>query len=140
MAFLYGLLRALATGLRMLASGRQAHYKKRYERAENDFQGLEAECKAHEVEIGRPVNFSAQFRLMKAFEAKEKAREQWMRAARRLANFTVREDWLKDLRGRKIPYTLGLFDMASVMYAFDRFGGWEFDPAGLLQQFMALLW
>lgn len=140
MAFVYGLLRALATGLRLLASARQARLKKRYERTETVFQELETDCKLSEVELGRPANFGAQLRLLKAYDAKEKARSRWMRAALRLENSKVREAWLKELRGRKIPYTLGLVDMATVVYVLDRFSGFEAVPLSLWRQVSSLLW
>jgi len=138
MAFLYGLLRVLATGLRWLAGGRHARWQKRYERAETAFQNLETETKAAEVQLGRPMDFAAQLKLLKAYEAKEKARQRWMRSAQRLESVKAKEAWLKELKGRKIPYTLGLVDMATVVYVLDRFSGFADVPLDLVQDVIAM--
>jgi hypothetical protein len=96
--------------MRLTASVRQARAKDRYERAQNAFQKIETECKAHEVRVGRVVDFGDQLRLLKAYETSEQARGRWFRAARRLEARKAREAWLKQLNGRKLPYTFGLVD------------------------------
>lgn len=122
MAFLYGLLRAAAAAMRLVASRSHARAKKRYELTERKFSQVEGDCKAHEVRVGSPAGYNAQLRLLKAYETKERARGKWMRAANRLERRKRRELWLKELSGKKLPYTFGLVDMALVMHALDRFG------------------
>jgi hypothetical protein len=122
MAILYGLLCALASGLRLVASAGHTRARKRYERLQTSFEDHENEAKAHEVAVGRPVDYGAQLRLLKAYDAKEAARLTWVRAAQRLEGRKAREQWLKDLSGKKLPYTFGLLDMALVVQALERLG------------------
>lgn len=122
MAFLYGLLRAVAAALRLVASARHGRVKARYEAAQRAFDEEENGCKAHEVAVGRPVDYAAQLRLLQAYQAKEKVRAKWIRAANRLEARKRRELWLKELSGKKIPYTFGLVDMAFVLHTMDRLG------------------
>ncbi len=139
MAFLYGLLRALATTLRKVAALRHTRAKDRYELAEQTFQNLEADCKAHEVQVGRPTAFGSQLQLLKAYETKEKQRTRWIKSAQKLEARSRQADWLKSLSGRKLPYTFGLVDMATVLYVLDRVGGLEFEPTELWQRLTTLL-
>lgn len=122
MAILYGLLRALAWVMRLVASAGHARAKSRYERLERVFQEKENECKAHEVDVGRPADYASQLRLLKAYEAKEAARTRWVRAARKLEARQQRAEWLANLSGRKLPYAIGLVDMALVVFALEYFG------------------
>jgi hypothetical protein len=122
MAFLYGLLRAAAAAMRLVAAFRHARAKTRYEQFEQAFQAREEDCKAHEVQFGRPVDYGAQLQLLRAFEARERARAKWIRAAGRLDARQRREGWLTDLSGTKLPYTFGLVDMALVLHALDKAG------------------
>lgn len=123
MAFLYALLRGLTSAFRMAASFRLTRAKRRYESAEEQFRKLETDCKAHEVEVGRPVGFGEQLGLLKAYETRERHRSRWMNAQRLLDKRLARERWFKELNGRKLPYSFGLVDMASLFYLIDRFGG-----------------
>ncbi len=122
MAILYAMLRALVASMRLLASAAHSRARKHYERLESVFQQHETDCKAHEVDVGRPVDYASQLRLLKAFEAKEQSRKRWVRASTRLDRARQREEWVESLRGRKIPYTFGLIDMALVLNAIDRLG------------------
>lgn len=140
MAFLYGLLRATAAALRLVAAAQHARARQRYEKLHRRFEDVEADCKAHEVRVGRPADYNAQLRLLKAFEAGEKARLKWVRAANRLERRKGRERWLKDVRGKKLPYTFGLVDMALVLHALDHLAptfGW--DTAALIEYARALM-
>ena len=121
MAFLYGLLRAAAAAMRLVASHSHARAKKRYELKELKFSQVESDCKAHEVRVGSPAGYNAQLRLLKAYENKERARGKWLRAANRLERRKRREQWLKELSGKKLPYTFGLVDMALILHGLDRF-------------------
>ena len=138
MAFLYGLLRALATTLRKVAALRHTRAKDRYEDAEQTFRIIEADCKAYEVQVGRTNAFGSQLKLLKAYEAKETLRARWIRAAQKLEARNRQADWLKSLSGRKLPYTFGLVDMATVLYILDRFGGLEFQPTEFWQELTTL--
>lgn len=134
MAFLYGLLRAAAAAMRLVASRLHARAKKRYENMERKFSLIEDDCKAYEVRVGSPARYNAQLRLLKAYETKERARTKWMRAANRLERRQRREQWLKELSGKKLPYSFGLVDMALVMHALDRLSGFTvFELATLFE-------
>jgi hypothetical protein len=119
MAFLYGLIRALAALLRRVATVKHRRVQRRYEQLQTSFDELERECKAHEVRLGRPADYVWQLRLLKAYEVKENARLKWIKAAHKM---NAREGWEKRIvafSGRKIPYTFGLIDMAAVIQAAD---------------------
>jgi hypothetical protein len=122
MVLLYGVLRIMAAALCRWASWKHARMKKLYERAELAFQEVEGDCKSHEVRMGRPVDYHAQLRLLKSFESREAARQRWLAALRKHEAATRRDAWLKDLRGKKLPYTFGLVDMALVLNVLDRLG------------------
>ena len=140
MAFLYGLLRAAAAAMRLVAAFRHTRAKNKYERLEQAFRTHEDDCKAHEVQFGRPVDYAAQLQLLKAFEAKEQARKKWVRAARRLDVRLRRESWLKELSGKKLPYTFGLVDMALVIHTLDKAGlPFGYDVARLFELLRGLM-
>jgi hypothetical protein len=122
MVLLYGMLRIVAAALRQLASWKHARIKRLYERSELAFAEVETDCKGHEVRMGRPVDYRSQLRLLKAFEAKEAARMRWLAALKTFDAWKRRETWLKDVSGKKLPYSFGLVDMALLMTVVDRRG------------------
>jgi hypothetical protein len=119
MAFLYGLLRGWVGFLRRLAVWKHSRAKRSYERLENAFEELERDCKTHEVRMGRPVDYGAQLRLLKAFEAKEQARLAWVRSANKMNSRQAWDQRVRRFSGKKLPYTFGLLDMAALMQALD---------------------
>ena len=56
---------------------------------------------------------------MKLYEALESAKQHWLASKRKLDKRTKLVEKLKALRGRKIPYSFGLLDMAIVMKVVD---------------------
>ena len=122
MVLLYGMLRIVAAAFRQLASWKHARSKRLYERDELAFQEVEGDCKSHEVRVGRPVDYRSQLHLLKAFEVKEAARQRWMAALKTLDAWKRREAWLKEVSGKKLPYSFGLVDMALLMTVVDRLG------------------
>src|SRR5215203_3251932 len=55
--------------------------KRVYERAESAFREVERLCKLDEVQLGRPVDYAGQLRLLKAFETRESRKSRWSKAA-----------------------------------------------------------
>lgn len=118
MALIYALVRIIAVALYKLASLRHGRAKKQLEKADASFRKIESACKTDEVASGRPAGFVNQFNLMKEFEKRDKANERWLKAAKRLNNRNRFSSWWAGLTGRKLPYLVGLFDMAIVEFAF----------------------
>lgn len=119
---LYGLARGLASTLRFWASYRHDRAKRRYEQLKQRFDRAERDCKAGEVSVGRPMDYAAQLQLLKLFEAVEAARLLWVRRANTLNARTRIGERIAAFQGRKLPYSLGLIDMALVMRVLDYFG------------------
>ncbi len=120
--FFYSLIRGSVATLRMLASGRHASAQRRYEQLQGDFEQAELDCKAAEVSMGRPMDYAAQLRLLKLFEAAEAARLVWVRRANQLNSRKLWEQRIVAFRGRKLPYSFGLIDMALIMQVVDHLG------------------
>lgn len=119
MAFLYGFIRTLAALMRRAATLHHRRAQRWYEQLQASFDELERDCKTHEVRMGRPVEYGSQLRLLKAYEAKEKARLRWVKAAHKMNSRQRWEDRIRAFSGKKLPYTFGLVDMAAVMQALD---------------------
>ena len=119
MALIYAMLTSWIVVLRKLASWKHNRHKARYELVERTFQKLERNCKNDEVAVGRPAAYKAQLKLMKLYEALESAKQSWLASRKKLDKRQKLEDKLKALRGRKIPYSFGLLDMAIVMKVVD---------------------
>lgn len=115
MALIYGLMRSLAVALYKYAAWRHNRAKTQFEKLDSDFRTLETDCKAEEVSVGRPVDFASQIQLLKQYEKREAARQNWMHSVKRLQKRTKLQRKIKSFSGRKIPYTFGLIDMALVM-------------------------
>jgi len=118
-ALVYTMLCSWIVILRKLASRKHNRLKARYEQADKAFRKLERECKNDEVAVGRPAEYAAQLKLMKLYEALESAKKRWRLSKTKLNKRQNLEDKLKALRGRKIPYSFGLLDMAIVMKVVD---------------------
>lgn len=118
-ALIYAMLCSWIVVLRKSASWKHNRLKARYERANEAFRKLERECKNDEVAVGRPAAYSAQLKLMKLYEALESAKNRWRNSKVKLNKRQKLEGKLKALKGRKIPYSFGLLDMAIVMKVVD---------------------
>jgi hypothetical protein len=121
MALLYGMFCSWIVVLRKLAARKHNRLKKNYETAEKAFRRVERDCKNDEVAVGRPNAYSAQLKLMKLYEAVDQTKSHWIAAKRKLSKRERTEAKIKRLKGRKIPYTFGLLDMAVVLKAVDTF-------------------
>ena len=119
MALIYAMLCSWIVVLRKLASWKHNRLKARYEQANKAFKKVERDCKNDEVAVGRPAAYKAQLKLMKLFEALESAKQRWLTSKKKLGKRQKLEGKLKELRGRKIPYSFGLLDMAIVMKVVD---------------------
>ena len=118
-ALIYTVMCSWIVVLRKLASWKHNRLKARYEKTNEAFRKLERECKNDEVAVGRPAAYSAQLKLMKLYEALESAKKRWRISKTKLNKRQKLEEKLKALRGRKIPYSFGLLDMAIVMKVVD---------------------
>lgn len=112
MLLIYGLMRGFVSMFRMLAERRHGRTKSVYEATETTFAAIENDCKAEEVAIGRPLDYPGQLRLLKAYEAKEIARQKWVTAADKLSRCQGLEARMRAFSGLKLPYSFGLVDMA----------------------------
>lgn len=140
MMVLYGLVRCIAVALRWKAARAHAWAKTAYEAFEESFKAVEVACKAEEVELGRPVDYGVQLRLLRSFERAEKARQRWVRSAHRLAKREAFVSRVQGFENARVPYTFGLIDMTVVMRALDYFGMTpEFTVSGLVSSIRSLL-
>lgn len=112
MALLYTLVMILAVVLLALAVLRERRLQRKYERLEQRFKAIEKDCKADEVQLGRPMAYAAQLQLLSAYNVKEKARQRWLRANRSRQTVSAVVQRGRALKGRTLPYTFGLIDMA----------------------------
>ena len=119
MALLYGLLCSWAVVLRNFAARKHSRLKKIYDQADSAFRETEQECKNHEVAVGRPADYHSQMKLLRQFDDKEQARTRWIAAQRVLQRRSRRSRKLRKLKGKRLPYTFGLLDMALVLKLLD---------------------
>lgn len=119
MALLYGMLCSWVVVLRRLAARKHNRLKKQYETADKAFRKVERDCKNDEVAVGRPGAYSAQLKLMKLYEALDQIKTRWTASAQKLKKRQRTEAQIKSLKGRKIPYSFGLLDMAFVIKGID---------------------
>ena len=122
MMLLYGLVRCIASALRYKAQRAHDRAKALYETVKTAFTSIETECKAEEVALGRPVDYTSQLRLMKAFEKSEDSRQRWVRSADKLAKREKLAERVNGFQNARLPYTFGLIDMTVVLRAFEYFG------------------
>ena len=121
MALLYAMLCSWFVVLRKLASRKHNRLKKNYEKSDKAFRRAERDCKNEEVAVGRPAALSAQVKLIKLYEELDQAKKAWVASKRTLDRRQKTVEKLHDLKGRKLPYTFGLVDMALVLKSFDVF-------------------
>lgn len=114
MALIYGLVRAIAFALLKMATWKHNRAKARLEKADKAFRDIENSCKADEVASGRPASFTSQFKMMKLFEVRDAADSKWKSAIAKMQKRQRNSQWLKNFSGRKIPYIVGLIDMAGL--------------------------
>lgn len=119
---LYGLLRGISAMLRRFVEWKHNRAQKAYECAETLFGKLEASCKADEVTLGRPLDYAAQLKLLKAYERREIAKVRWVKAADRMNRSKHVEGRVRKFSEMRLPYTFGLIDMAFIMRVLDHFG------------------
>ncbi|MEZ6058945.1 MAG: hypothetical protein R3C19_01135 [Planctomycetaceae bacterium] len=122
MMLLYGLMSGVSAMLRRLAEWKHARAQSAYEHAADAFGELETSCKAQEVALGRPVDYAAQLRLLKAYELRESQKQRWLKAAARVNRNKQVDGKLRSFREVRLPYTFGLIDMACVLRVLDHFG------------------
>ena len=118
-ALIYGLVRSLAVALIKWSEWRHKRAKNKLEKADKEFRKVEQSCKAGEVEVGRHIDYFAQIQLLKLYESREKANSHWKRAATKLASRKLWQKKVTAFSGRKLPYTLGLVDLALAMKLFE---------------------
>lgn len=122
MMLFYGLLRGISAMLRRIAEWKHNRAQAAYETAADAFGELELTCKAAEVAVGRPADYSDQLRLLKAYERREQTRARWADAARNVARRKSLEGRIRSFSDMRLPYTFGLIDMAFIMRILDHLG------------------
>ena len=122
MMLLYGLLRGISALLRRYAEWKHKRARSAYESAETVFRGLETDCKADEIALGRPIDYAAQLKLLKAYERREAAKARWVRAAKRMNRGKAVEGRVRSFSEMRLPYTFGLIDMAFLMRTLEHLG------------------
>ncbi len=137
---LYGLVRCVAVAFRWNAQRAHNSAQSAYEALKESFDKIETQCKAEEVALGRPVEYTDQLRLLKSFEQTENARQKWIRSTDRLQKRKAAEERVRGFESARLPYTFGLIDMTFVMRALDHFGLTpEFSINGMSQTLMSWL-
>lgn len=139
MMLLYGLMSGVSALLRRLAEWKHERARKAYEHAADTFGELETSCKAEEVAIGRPVDYAAQLRLLKAYEVRETLKQRWLNAVAKVNRNQAVEGKLRSFREVRLPYTFGLIDMACVLRVLDHFGVMPQFEQPLLEALYAML-
>jgi hypothetical protein len=86
--------------------------KRDYERSDSAFRDIERLCKLDEVQLGRPVDYAGQLRLLKAFESREGRKARWTQAASSLARASRTWSTLRGFQGRRTSYVSGVIDVA----------------------------
>ena len=119
MALLYGMFCSWVLVLRKLAARKHNRLKKKYESADKSFRKAERDCKNDEVVVGRPSGYSSQLRLMRRYDAVDQAKVKWIAAKKKLSKRQRLEKKVKSFSGRKVPYAVGLLDMAIVAKGVD---------------------
>jgi hypothetical protein len=117
MILFYSAACAAVLAWRFRASWRAWIAKRGYERAESAFREVERLCKLDEVQIGRPMDYAGQLRLLKAFETRENRKSRWSRAALSLARTNRAWTALRGFQGRRTSYLSGVFDVALIWAA-----------------------
>lgn len=129
MVLIYGMVCAVAVALAKFAAWQLSKAKQRLETEDALFNELELICKSDEVETGQAAGLTAQLRLMKQFEKREVANSKWKRRAVVSARYQRVAGWLAGLSGKKLPYMMGLLDMAFAIKVLESFMGspvnWE---------------
>ena len=119
MALLYGMFCSWVLVLRKLAARKHNRLKTKYESADKSFRKAERDCKNDEVVVGRPGGYSSQLRLMRHYDAVDQAKSKWIAAKKKLNKRQRLEKRVKNFSGRKVPYAVGLLDMAIVTKGVD---------------------
>ncbi len=133
MMLLYGLVRGIASTLQWKARRAHTRAKRLYAELKSAFDAIESDCKAEEVSLGRPVDYSSQLKLLKAFERSEFARQRWLRTEKRVKSRDKLADRVKGFRNARLPYTFGLIDMTVVMRAVEYFGMPQLSPEEIVE-------
>lgn len=139
MMLLYGVIRGISAILRRYVEWMHQRAQRAYELAETTFGELESSCKAEEVAIGRPIDYAAQLKLLKAYERREMAKLHWVEAAARSSRSKAAEDRLRSFSQMRLPYTFGLMDMAFLMRTLDHFGVLPQIEQPLIEALFAIL-
>ena len=117
MILLYTAACAAVLVWRLRAHWRAWSAKRLYERAESAFREAERLCKLDEVQLGRPIDYAGQLRLLKAFDAREGRKARWTRTAQSLARANRIWIALRGYQGRRASYLSGVFDVGLVWLA-----------------------
>jgi len=131
MILFYSAACAAVLAWRLRARWRAWLAKRVYERADAAFRDAERLCKLDEVQLGRPVDYAGQLRLLKAFEEREIRKSRWSRAALSVARAHRAWSALRGFQGRRTSYLSGVFDVA-ILWAAQKHIGTIWNPAAQL--------
>jgi hypothetical protein len=116
MVLLYSAACAAVLSWRLRARLRAWFAKRAYEKVESEFREVERTCKLDEVQLGRPVDYAGQLRLLKAFEARERQKSRWTSAVQSLAGANRAWTSLRGFQGRRTSYLSGVLDVGLLWY------------------------
>ena len=116
MILVYAAACAAVLAWRLRARWRAWSAKRAYERVETAFRDIERVCKADEVQLGRPVDYAEQLRLLKAFDLRERGRMRWTKSVNVVARTNRWWSLLKGFHGRRTSYLSGALDVGMVWY------------------------
>ena len=122
MMLLYGVLRGISAILRRFVEWKHDRAQNAYSCDETAFRELEVSCKAEEVALGRPLDYAAQLKLLKAYERREASKNRWVLAAERMNRSRDVSERVRSFADMRLPYTFGLIDMACILRVLDQVG------------------
>ena len=117
MVLFYSAACAAVLAWRLRARWRAWFAKRAYELVETAFREVERTCKLDEVQLGRPVDYAGQLRLLKAFEVRERQKSRWTAAVQSVARSNRAWTALRGFQGRRTSYVSGAVDVALLWYA-----------------------
>lgn len=123
MALIYGLIHAFSAMVLKWAKWKNARAMKRLEAIDVQYRKQELQCKGKEVSTGRPATMLAQMKLMRLIEQRDDADNKFKSTATQLNRRQRFHKSVVDFQGKKLPYSLGLIDMALVM----KLAEWAFE-------------
>lgn len=145
MAFAWTLLIGFFMVLAWYTDRRAKKYQRKYlsaaEAAEKEM------AKADSVPINRSITAGGRLacgmslcKAAKFGEERDRLEALYAKWEPRAAGLRGVADWLKGCKGRKLPYTVGAVDFATVLWAIDKFGLWPYLTSDKVVEASKLAW